>query len=243
MLVLLHPSPDEVAADLVEACQYEQPADDEQPLHSAPPACSAHGMRVWATRGASSDSILRMGKRGGVLVSEENKAMVQRLVEGINAGDIEGTVDELFAPQAARQVKRLFTEFYKAFPDWREEIVELVAEGNTVAGRFKCSSTLRRAPGRGPHEQAHGGGGGLLPTRRGREVRGLLGARGQPGQDATTGSPTIETPNFLEYLSCMQSWEQRTSAKPLGQRQLHSPRFTSQPGTEPWLRVCVVSER
>jgi predicted ester cyclase len=82
-----------------------------------------------------------MGKRGGVLVSEENKAMVQRLVEGINAGDIEGTVDELFAPQAARRVKRLFTEFYKAFPDWREEIVELVAEGNTVAGRFKCSST------------------------------------------------------------------------------------------------------
>jgi predicted ester cyclase len=36
-------------------------------------------------------------------------------------------------------VKRLFTEFYTAFPDWREEIVELVAEGNTVAGRFKCS--------------------------------------------------------------------------------------------------------
>jgi predicted ester cyclase len=83
-------------------------------------------------------------------VSEENKAMVQRLVEGINAGDIEGTVDELFAPQAARRVKRLFTEFYKAFPDWPEEIVELVAEGNTVAGRFKCSSTLRRAPGRAP---------------------------------------------------------------------------------------------
>ena len=50
-------------------------------------------------------------------------------------------MDELFAPQAARRVKRLFTEFYKAFPDWREEIVELVAEGNTVAGRFKCSGT------------------------------------------------------------------------------------------------------
>jgi predicted ester cyclase len=74
-------------------------------------------------------------------VSEENKALARRLVEGINAGDIDGTVDELFAPGAARRVKRLFTEFYKAFPDWREEIVELVAEGNTVAGRFKCSGT------------------------------------------------------------------------------------------------------
>jgi predicted ester cyclase len=94
------------------------------------------------TRGASSDGIMRMNKRGGMDVSEEhNKAMVQRMVEGINAGDIEGTVDELFAPRAARRVKRLFTEFYTAFPDWREEIVELVAEGDTMAGRFRCSGT------------------------------------------------------------------------------------------------------
>ena len=76
-------------------------------------------------------------------MSEENKALVRRMVEGINAGDIEGTVDELFAPRAARRVKRLFTEFYTAFPDWHEEIVELVAEGNTVAGRFRCSGTHR----------------------------------------------------------------------------------------------------
>ena len=74
-------------------------------------------------------------------MSEQSKAMVRRMVEGINSGEIESTVDELFAPRAARRVKRLFTEFYNAFPDWREEIVELVAEGNTVAGRFRCSGT------------------------------------------------------------------------------------------------------
>ena len=74
-------------------------------------------------------------------MSEDSKAMVRRMVEGINSGEIEPTVDELFAPRAARRVKRLFTEFYTAFPDWREEIVELVAEGNTVAGRFRCSGT------------------------------------------------------------------------------------------------------
>jgi hypothetical protein len=73
---------------------------------------------------------------------EENKAMVRRLVEGINAGDL-NIVDELFSPRAARRTKRLFTEFHAAFPDWREEIVELVAEGDTVAGRFKCSDTHR----------------------------------------------------------------------------------------------------
>jgi predicted ester cyclase len=76
-------------------------------------------------------------------MSEENKAMVRRMVDGINAGDIEATVGELFAPHAACWVKRLFTQFSAAFPDWREEIVELVAEGNTVAGRFKCSGTHR----------------------------------------------------------------------------------------------------
>jgi predicted ester cyclase len=60
-----------------------------------------------------------MGERGGY-VSEEHKVMVRRMVEGINARDIEGTVDELFAPRAARRVKRLFAEFHSAFPDWRE---------------------------------------------------------------------------------------------------------------------------
>jgi predicted ester cyclase len=74
-------------------------------------------------------------------LSEENKAMMRRMVEGINAGAEEATVDELFAPRAARRVKRLFAEFRAAFPDWHEEIVQLVAEGDTVAGRFRCSGT------------------------------------------------------------------------------------------------------
>jgi predicted ester cyclase len=76
-------------------------------------------------------------------VSEENKAMVKRIVEAINAGEEDAAVDELFAPRAARRVKRLFAEFRSAFPDWQEETVELVAEGDTVAGRFKCAGTHR----------------------------------------------------------------------------------------------------
>ena len=74
-------------------------------------------------------------------MSEENKAMMRHMVEGINAGVEEATVDELFAPRAARRVKRLFAEFRIAFPDWQEEIVQLVAEGDAVAGRFRCSGT------------------------------------------------------------------------------------------------------
>jgi predicted ester cyclase len=83
---------------------------------------------------------MRAKPEGEPRVSEGNKSMVRRMVDGINAGNMD-IADELFAPRAARRVKRLFTEFYSAFPDWHEEIVELVAEGNTVAARFRCSGT------------------------------------------------------------------------------------------------------
>ncbi|HKH77731.1 MAG TPA: ester cyclase [Rubrobacteraceae bacterium] len=72
---------------------------------------------------------------------EENKAMVRRLVEAINAGEEDAVVDELFAPHAEGHPKRAFAEFRSAFPDWHEETVELVAEGGTVVGRFRCSGT------------------------------------------------------------------------------------------------------
>jgi len=72
---------------------------------------------------------------------EQIKSMVRRLVMAINAGGEAVAVDELFAPRAARRVKRLFAEFRTAFPDWREEVVALVAEEGTVAGRFRCSGT------------------------------------------------------------------------------------------------------
>jgi predicted ester cyclase len=76
-------------------------------------------------------------------VSEKNKDMVRRLVKAINTGDEDEAVEELFTPRMARRVKRLFAEFRSAFPDWHEEIVELVAEGEMVAGRFKCAGTHR----------------------------------------------------------------------------------------------------
>jgi predicted ester cyclase len=73
--------------------------------------------------------------------AEANKSMVRRLVdEVINAGDMD-LLDELFAPELAPRMRRLFGSFRSAFPDWREEIVELVAESDRVVGRFKCYGT------------------------------------------------------------------------------------------------------
>jgi hypothetical protein len=50
-------------------------------------------------------------------MSDENKAMVRRMVEAINEGEEDAAVGELFAPRTARRVKRLFAEFRKAFLD------------------------------------------------------------------------------------------------------------------------------
>jgi predicted ester cyclase len=76
-------------------------------------------------------------------VVEKSKDLVRRMVEAINSGEEAETVEKLFAPRAARRVGRLFAEFRSAFPDWHEEIVQLVAEDDTVAGRFRCSGTHR----------------------------------------------------------------------------------------------------
>lgn len=72
-------------------------------------------------------------------MSEERKGMV----EGIKAGNIERPADELFASREERWVKLLFAEFNSTFSDWREEIVEMVAEDDKVAGRFRCSGMHR----------------------------------------------------------------------------------------------------
>lgn len=73
-------------------------------------------------------------------MSEGSKAKVRRMVEAINANAMD-VMDDLFVPKLASPTKRSFMAFRSAFPDWHMEIVELVAEGNTVVGRFRCSGT------------------------------------------------------------------------------------------------------
>jgi len=73
-------------------------------------------------------------------VSEANKAIVRKLMEAINEGNLD-VVDTLFTPELAEPMKRSFIAFRSAFPDWRMEIAEMVAEGNMVVGRLRCSGT------------------------------------------------------------------------------------------------------
>jgi predicted ester cyclase len=74
-------------------------------------------------------------------VSEHNKATVRRLVDEVfNGGRLE-VIDELYAPELAAAAKRWITPFRASFPDVHMEIVELIAEGDKVVGRFTCSAT------------------------------------------------------------------------------------------------------
>jgi predicted ester cyclase len=84
-------------------------------------------------------------------VSEANKAVVGRLVtEVLNGGHLE-VVDELYAPELAEAARRWIAPFRASFPDVHMEIVELIAEGDKVVGRFTCSAThLGEWLGHGP---------------------------------------------------------------------------------------------
>jgi predicted ester cyclase len=74
-------------------------------------------------------------------VSEANKRIVRRLVDEVfNGGHLE-VIDELYAPELAGAAKRWIAPFRASFPDVHMEIVELIAEGDKVVGRFTCSAT------------------------------------------------------------------------------------------------------
>jgi predicted ester cyclase len=70
-----------------------------------------------------------------------NKQLVRRLVDdGINA-DNPGVVDEVCTERLASELREWFAPFRAGFPDWRQEIDELVAEGDTVVARCRCRGT------------------------------------------------------------------------------------------------------
>jgi predicted ester cyclase len=74
-------------------------------------------------------------------VTEANKAVVRRFVEEVaNGGHLE-LIDELYAPELAPATRRWIAPFRASFPDVHMEIVELIAEGDKVVGRFTCSAT------------------------------------------------------------------------------------------------------
>jgi predicted ester cyclase len=69
------------------------------------------------------------------------KALVQRLVDDVINANNPDALDDIATPALARVLRRAFGQFRAAFPDWHQEIIELVAEDSTVVARFRCIGT------------------------------------------------------------------------------------------------------
>jgi len=75
--------------------------------------------------------------------TEANKRVVRRFVEEVVATRNPDAVDDLAAGEFAAAARRWVSPFRTAFPDFRMDVVDLIAEGDTVVGHFRCSGTHR----------------------------------------------------------------------------------------------------
>ncbi|HEY4828641.1 MAG TPA: ester cyclase [Solirubrobacteraceae bacterium] len=75
--------------------------------------------------------------------TEANKRVVRRFVDEVVAPRNPDAVDELAAGEFAAAAKRWVSPFQSAFPDFRMEVIDLIAEDETVVGHFRCSGTHR----------------------------------------------------------------------------------------------------
>jgi len=69
------------------------------------------------------------------------KAAVRRLVGEVMNERRLGALDELCTPALACRWRGWIAPFQASFPDMRMEVIQLVEEDDTIAGRFVCSAT------------------------------------------------------------------------------------------------------
>ncbi len=69
------------------------------------------------------------------------KALVRRLIDEVLNGGNLSALEEIYTRPMAKAAAQWIAPFREAFPDVRMEIVQLVAEDDTVVGRFRCAAT------------------------------------------------------------------------------------------------------
>jgi steroid delta-isomerase-like uncharacterized protein len=133
-------------------------------------------------------------------VSERNKAVIRRLLEDVDRGEL-SAVDECFAadfvdhtPTALRGLavgreglKRTFAMLLEAFPDTVHTIEELIAEGDKVVARIHAKA------------QHTGALLGVAPTAKTIELRGIAIYRFAEGKIVERWS-AHEGPGILEQI-------------------------------------------
>jgi len=71
---------------------------------------------------------------------DQNRTLVLRLVEAVNQRDLD-VLDQVADGEIAQAARRWIGPFRKSFPDFRMDLVDLIAEGDKVAAHFLCSGT------------------------------------------------------------------------------------------------------
>jgi predicted ester cyclase len=75
------------------------------------------------------------------MTADKNKLLLRRLAEeAVNPGNLQ-VLDEVAEGQFAAPARRWIGPFRDSFPDFRIEIVDLVADREKVAAHFRCSGT------------------------------------------------------------------------------------------------------
>jgi len=75
------------------------------------------------------------------MTAEQNKLLIQRLVqEAVNQANLD-VLAEVADGEFAQAARQWVGPFRAAFPDFSMEIVDLVAEEEKVAAHFRCSGT------------------------------------------------------------------------------------------------------
>jgi predicted ester cyclase len=104
------------------------------------PAVAEAAEHVDTARGTPGAELFDTCTRSAMTQPEDSKALVRRLVEIVNAGDLEA-LDEVASGQIAEAARRWIGPFRDSFPDFRMEVRDVIAEGEKVVGYFKCSGT------------------------------------------------------------------------------------------------------
>ena len=82
-------------------------------------------------------------------LAEENKAIIRRFIDSYNRRELDifeelvvpGYIDHTHQTKGRDEFKRLFTMAFEGFPDWYEEIQEMIAEGDNVWVRVIATGT------------------------------------------------------------------------------------------------------
>jgi predicted ester cyclase len=84
---------------------------------------------------------LQVDDRAAQPAVADPKSVVRRMIDEVMNRGLLDAIDELYTPQMAAGARRWIAPFRESFPDVEMEIVDLIGEGEKVAGRFRCSAT------------------------------------------------------------------------------------------------------